>query len=947
MLPVSNEILEIAARGLSFSDVAASDLSAGTTAVLGAVVVGFVGGIAVYRAAIARGRQSRNCPMSTERSPTPDSPSELTELLGDMEARWEHGDFSRRLDVRASGEIGQIAAEYNRMLERFDAALRERKAAEQRYRSIFENAVEGIFQTSPEGCYLAANPALARIYGYDSVDELIVGLRDIAGELYVDPSRRADFVRLMEQNDVITDFESQVLRKDRSVIWISENARAQRDENGELLYYEGTVEEITGRKRAEELFREKEAAEAANRAKSQFLANMSHEIRTPLNGVIGMLELLSSSSLTTQQRRYAELAKSSADALLSQINHILDFSKIEAGKLELEHVAFDLRDVLESIPEMFAHRAHAKSLDMHCHILPTTPQFVIGDPERLRQVLVNLVGNALKFTEKGQIVVRTERICRTGASDSPFVRFEIRDTGIGIPADRVAKLFQSFSQVDVSTTRKYGGTGLGLAICRQIVELMGGEIGVASLAGQGSTFWFQVPMEEDRHADADRHSMHHVAGLRVLAIDDNETNLEILSGQLSQWGVEVNTASGAREGLELLRSAANSDRPFQIAVVDRLMPDVDGLELAGLIHSEPLLRDVRLIMLTSLSEQLPSADRKRLDLTCLQKPVRQSLLFNTLINVSQSVAGTDRESKSATDAAASPPDEIRTSTDLYRILVADDNEINRMVAEELLRAAGFASESVENGRLAVEAVQRGNIDLVLMDCEMPEMDGFEATGLLRSLEADGKLRTTPGRPLPIIALTAQAVQGDRQRCLDAQMTDYVTKPIDRRTLLEAIRRLLATAEPISASAAAPSGAACPVSFEPNREVLDFEQLMERCSYDQEFIARILYKFTNRSRRDVEDLGNAIAVGASRDVARMSHSLKGASANVGATRLHHVLAALEDAARNERDDEYHILLCLVETEMLQCQQAIGQLLSKINWEEHTVRMDQDEKSDCRR
>jgi ammonium transporter, Amt family len=875
------------------------------------------------------------------------SSSELAKLLIDMEAHWDYGDFSRRIEVPATGEVAKIAAEYNRMLERFEAALRERRAAEQRYRSIFENAVEGIFQTSPEGSYLAANPALARIYGYDSVDELIIGLRDIAGELYVDPRRRNDFVRLMEQNDVITDFESQVRRKDASEIWISENARAQRDEKGRLLYYEGTVEEITGRKRAEELFREKEAAEAANRAKSQFLANMSHEIRTPLNGVIGMLDLLASSGLTAQQKRYAELAKSSADALLSQINDILDFSKIEAGKLELERATVDLHDVLESIPEMFAHRAHAKNLELQCHILPTTPRFVIGDSERLRQVLVNLVGNALKFTENGQVVVRAERWTETATSAPASVRFEVRDTGIGIPAARVAKLFQSFSQVDVSTTRKYGGTGLGLAICRQIVELMGGEIGVTSLAGQGSTFWFQVPLEEDCRMDAKILDMHDVSGLRVLAVDDNETNLEILSGQLTQWGVEVNTARGAREGLDLLRSAAESGRPFQVAVVDRLMPEVDGLELAQLIQAEPALRDVRLIMLTSLSEQLPAADRGRLALTCLQKPVRQSLLFNTLINVTQNVAGTEREPRRSAQEAFLPSEGASPLARGYRILVADDNEINRMVAEELLRADGFESESVENGRLAVEAVRRGNIDLVLMDCEMPEMDGFEATGLLRALESEGQLRSTPRQPLPIIALTAQAVQGDRQRCIDAQMTDYVTKPIDRRTLLTAIRRLLPTTEPETAGVANHFRGTTPLAIKLNREVLNIEQLLERCSGDQEFVGRILYKFTSKNRRDIDELGHAVAVSASRDVARMSHSLKGAAANIAATRLHDVVAALEDAARHDRTDELHALLCLVETEARECQQVIGQLLSRISWAENTPRMDKHEKSDCRR
>ena len=589
----------------------------------------------------------------------------------------------------------------------------------------------------------------------------------------------------MQQNDIVTNFESEIYRKDGLTIWISENARAVRDASGTLLYYEGTVEEITERKNSEELHRQKEAAVAASHAKSEFLANMSHEIRTPLNGVIGMLELLSGTTLNVQQQRYARVAKTSADALLSLINDILDFSKIEAGKLDLDAVDFDLHLLLEDMTEMFAQRVEAKGLELALHILPDVPAVVSGDPDRLRQVLVNLINNAIKFTERGEVVIRAW--AEYNLDDDALVRFSVTDTGIGIPRDRMHRLFKSFSQVDTSTTRKYGGTGLGLAVSQRLVELMGGIIGVESEPGRGSTFSFNVRL--GRRPDAYRRgqTLPGLSGLRVLGVDDNATNLEILESVLAGWGFEYETAPDGPTAIKIMHRAAAAGRPFQLAILDMQMPGMDGLQLAERIKQSPDLNKTVLLILTSLGQHMSADQMNSIGLSgYLTKPLRQSRLFDAIVDA------TAGEVCAAGALLPTQDDESEQSARLgaARILLAEDNEVNQIVAYEILARAGCHCDIANNGREAFEAVKARHYDVVLMDCQMPQMDGFEATRAIRAHEADQAGGETASKRTPIIALTANAVKGDREQCLQAGMDGYVTKPIHPQELLGTIASVL-------------------------------------------------------------------------------------------------------------------------------------------------------------
>ncbi|HTQ39834.1 MAG TPA: response regulator [Pirellulales bacterium] len=836
-----------------------------------------------------------------------------------------------------------------------EQAVEALRQAEAKYRSIYENAVEGIFQTTREGNYLSANPALARIYGYQNPQELIESIGDIERQLYVDPKRRDEFIRLMENPGFVTNFESEIYRRDGTITWISESARAVRDARGELEYYEGTVVDISERKQSERLSREKEAAEAANRAKSQFLANMSHELRTPLNGVIGMLDLLADSALSPQQQRYATIARSSADLLLSVINQILDFSKIEAGKLELESINFDLRSLIESALEMLAPKAEQKGLELALNMSPELPSAVRGDPHRLRQVMVNLLNNAIKFTRQGQVQVRL--MLESETDQGCVIRVAVEDTGIGIPADRLGRLFQSFSQIDASTTRQFGGTGLGLIISKQLVELMGGMIGVKSQFNSGSTFWFRLPLQKQIEPVLEQNTLPvELEGMRILVVDDNATNREILFRQLSNWHFRANLAPDGQTALEMLRNAAMRGRPFALAVLDGNMPKMNGFELARHIRAEEILRSLPLVMLTSLSMAPANVDIDHLDIAdFLTKPVRQSRLLDAIITVASkhccgvTAAAPTVYKQVATHAASvsaeMPQSKLTTksnsSRSQCRLLLAEDNEINRAVALEILQGAGFRCEVATTGREAIERLLAQPYDVVLMDCQMPEMDGLTATQEIRRLESQGALRERCYR-VPIVALTANAVAGDREICLAAGMDDYLTKPLDSLKLVELLDGILKSAMGMdrtrvekqsqisqdNCTSQTPFAIHSQASECDHNAPINFEELTQRCLGNLDFVQRILWKLIEHLPSDLAQLEESILHGFLVKAASQAHAIKGLAANLSAGSLRQCASDLEAACRKDNGILAQDKLLLVKEASRRCLEIIRDRFSTI-------------------
>ncbi len=569
-------------------------------------------------------------------------------------------------------------------------------------------------------------------------------------------------------------------------IALTEKWHLARQARAQLENLEQVVAERTAELRAA-----KEAAEVASRAKSEFLANMSHEIRTPMNGVIGMAGLLLDLELGPLQREYAETIRRSADNLLTVINDVLDFSKIEAGKLTFELLDFDLRETLEGTLEMLAERAQAKGLELLLDLPPAVPRLLRGDPGRLRQVLTNLLGNGLKFTKQGEVVARV-RVAHESPG-SVLLRFEVRDTGLGIPPEARARLFQPFSQVDASTTRRFGGTGLGLAISRKLVGLMGGDIGVESEPGCGSTFWFTARFEEPVEGQPPAPGRPGGADLRVLVVDDHATSRAVLREQLEAWRFQPGAADSGAAALQELHEAVAAARPYHVALVDLEMPGMDGFALVRAIRADPALAGLRVVVSSPLGR--PAAVDSPAAVVfdgSVTKPVKQSALFDCLVNtLDRAALGGGAASRRPLAVELSPA--LRARLETTRFLLAEDNAVNQKVALALLRKLGCTVDSVANGSEAVEALGRIPYAVVFMDCQMPEMDGYEATRAIRQREAaPGGTGLWPA-PVHIIALTAHAMQGDREKAVVAGMNDYISKPVHERDLHAALERWAARA----------------------------------------------------------------------------------------------------------------------------------------------------------
>jgi PAS domain S-box-containing protein len=812
-------------------------------------------------------------------------------------------------DIQMLETMAEVGVQVGRVVERVQAEQKLLRSG-----SIVENSKDAIDSKTPEGIITSLNPSARRLYGYS--EEEIKG-KHIS--ILTPPDHLEEIKEVLQRvgrGETVSDYETLRVSKDGRHIPLSLTISPVRDSAGNIVEISAIARDITERKLVEEELRQaKEAAEAANSAKSDFLANMSHEIRTPMNGVIGMTGLLLDTHLTPEQREYAETVRSSAESLLTLINDILDFSKIEAGKMHIEVLDFDLGSVTEEAVGLLAERAYGKGLELASLVESEVPTAVRGDASRIRQVLVNLLGNAVKFTEEGEVVLKVGLV--EDKPDAAEVRFEVIDTGIGMSREQQERLFQSFSQADASTTRKYGGTGLGLAISKQLVELMGGEIGVESTPGEGSTFFFTLHLEKQpeglqRRALTPRSNL---CGLRVLVVDDNETNRKILHHQITSWGMKNSSAKDGVEALELMREAAARGEPFDLAVLDMQMPEMDGIELAHRIKKDPSISSIKLIMLSSimnLRDEDEKARQVRIEVY-LTKPIRQSKLFDAVSTVMSgpaenlSAASTDDifapSHVDDTPLVANPTLGEQKERRHARVLIAEDNAVNQKVAAKMLERLGYRADVAANGLEAVEVLSHITYQAVLMDVQMPEMDGYEATAEIRKREGQDDRHT------PIIAMTANAMQGDREKALEAGMDDYVSKPVDPGELEAVLERWIPQAERETAdldeqrttdgSVGALGGATDPLD---RSVILGLRELG-----GPELLTELGGLFLEDVPSQLEALREAIEGGDAASVERVAHTLKGSCGNMGATRMSTICAELQDVGHSEELERAVVLV----------------------------------------
>lgn len=655
--------------------------------------------------------------------------------------------------------------------------VEELSLAERRYRQLIETLREPLFECDEHGQLVFVNRAWIEVLGYSAEESLG---RHAENFLHADDAATGRILLQggMGEPPTLQHQEVRVRHRNGTMRWVELSVRGKGD-GGRV----GMLYDVTDRKHAAE------AALGLARAKSRFLANMSHEIRTPLNGILGMLELVGQTAIDREQKEYIDTAQQSAESLLSIINDILDFSKIEAGRLELESIPFSLRGVVENVTALFGAQAQAqaKRIELLCFVPNDIPSYVVGDPTRLRQVLTNLVGNALKFTEAGQVVLHVQLEAVEG--ENVYIQFEVRDTGIGMRQEDIAKLFTPFNQIDASTTRRFGGTGLGLAISRELVELMGGSIEAKSVPHEGSTFSFTVRLGYDgRSDDVEEHPS--LKGLRVLVIDDNPTNLTILGHYLASWEVVVESASSSEDGLKKLHAGISAGAPFDLALLDMHMPFMDGVELARTIKQDATLSMTHLVLLSSGSPSKTQLETVGIAVS-LNKPVRQTHLRQVIAEVTSGRMVLRPKAQGS----------LRVSRTLKaKVLLAEDNAVNQLVATKMLRKLGLTVELAHNGQEALQKQRNSLYDLVLMDCEMPVLDGYGATGKWRCYEATmGLVRT------PIVAMTANAMPGDREACLAAGMDDYIAKPVKLEALKITLSHWLAESKSLLIGTGMPTG----------------------------------------------------------------------------------------------------------------------------------------------
>ncbi|HJR79133.1 MAG TPA: PAS domain S-box protein [Anaerolineales bacterium] len=813
---------------------------------------------------------------------------------------------------------------------RVEAELTRQK---QFFESLVLNSPAAIVVQDNEDRIISCNPAFEELYGYTG--------EEIVGSL-LDP-----FITTAETLSEAQSYSLQVLssavhafgrrrRKDGSFVDVEISGVpvvVAGERVGTLAIYHDISELVGARKEAEE----------ASRTKSEFLANMSHEIRTPMNGVIGMLELALDTPLTSEQRDYLQTSLHSAEALLTLLNDILDFTKIEAGRMDFENISFSLRNAVEDVAYTLARRAHDKGLELACLIHPDLRSDLRGDPGRLRQILVNLVGNGIKFTHQGEVVIRAEPVEETDTHAR--IHFSVQDTGIGIPYERQAAVFDRFTQADGSTTRKYGGTGLGLAISRQLVEAMGGKIGIESSPGIGSTFWFDLTFEKQAREKPVTAPLTlgpvNLTRARALIIDDNQTNRMVLIKNVEALGSRADAVASGAKGLESLRNAHRAGDPYHVVLLDMQMPGMDGEQTARAIKSDPAAKEAKIIILTSMGQRGDAARFEALGCSgYLLKPVRQQMLFDAVV----AVLGSEDEQRPGLITRHVLAEKRKSG---LRILLAEDNPINQKLAVVLMQKAGYSVDAVENGAQALEKVQANPYSAVLMDVQMPAMDGLEATQQIRELEKN------TGRHIPIIAMTAHAMVGDRERCLEAGMDDYITKPLEPKVLFSALDRWTQASEPpkealepledyssqenafsvdmddglFGENPSAASSArkeTAPVLQGPTLTdaPVDFESALPRFGGDRSFMMEMFKEYKGVLHERMDEIHGALQDRDANRLSRLAHSLKGMSSNFGANTLANITLLLEELCKRQDLTDAPHLVAQLEAEALRVEKYLS-------------------------
>ena len=785
-------------------------------------------------------------------------------------------------------------------------AIDERvRQSEERSRSMIESVKDhAIYMLDAKGCVLTWNKGAERLRGYQS--EEIIG-EHYRGFYPIEDRERGKPEQILKTAlaEGQCEDEGWHLHKDGSKFWANVVITAIRNGGAKLLGFSVVTRDLTRRRKTEEQLRlTKEEADAANRAKSLFLANISHEIRTPMTGIIGMAGLLFDTNLSPKQREYCEIIRRSSESLLTVINELLDFSKVESGKLELETIDFDLRSSVEEVMDLFATQAEDKGVELITFIHYDVLTELQGDPGRLRQILSNLVSNALKFTTQGEVVLQVS--VQEQTSTHATLRFSVTDTGIGIAKEKIGKLFASFTQVDASMTRKYGGTGLGLAISKKFVELMGGKIGVDSEPGRGSSFWFTVQLHKQQEARQAARPRTNLQGLRVLIVEGNATNRTVLDHYLNALGITSRIADDGPSALELLHVAAAKSEPFDLTILDIMLPGMDGPKLAQAIRQELKIGSPKLLLLTSVGKRGDGKLARRSGIDAyLTKPVRFSQLYECIALLMGDASKVAPSSSLVTRLTLAE----RKVQRRLRVLVADDNHINQKVTASLLEKMGHRADVVGNGKEALDAFKLVPYDAVLMDMQMPEMDGFEASLRIRAVEQK------KGSHTPIIAITAHVMSGDREKCLAAGMDDYISKPINPQELRAVMDRTTAAAKP--------SFALDPAPQPPDGvDVFNVDEALAQLESDMDLLRQIVQLFVEQYPKLLEETQQAFSRSDCVSLTAAAHTLASSVGQLGGQKAHAAARKLEQLGRQGNLSDVPQALAELESELLLLKSAVS-------------------------